>query len=46
MILHGASENFFMKEQAATIHRSMGFKGNLPVCPSNKRGDLVQWQTP
>jgi nucleoside-diphosphate-sugar epimerase len=26
-ILHGASENFSMKELATTIHRSMGFKG-------------------
>lgn len=26
-ILHGASENFSMKELAMTIHRSMGFKG-------------------
>jgi nucleoside-diphosphate-sugar epimerase len=30
-ILHGASENFSMKELAMTIHRSMGFKGE----PSN-----------
>lgn len=27
MILHGASENFSMKELATTIHMSMGFKG-------------------
>src|SRR5437667_9080028 len=26
-ILHGASENFSMKELATTIHRAMGFKG-------------------
>jgi nucleoside-diphosphate-sugar epimerase len=26
-ILHGASENFSMKELATTIHKSMGFKG-------------------